>query len=122
MFLGSAAFTKVSRTKRSVALPALHCFAESENSTLQTWVDVSRPAALRSIAGDILELAVLLASRTGIGRRGRSEQKAATAAFPVGEPATRAEGYRGWFGKSRPAIRALFLLGHVLSSSEMIYH
>jgi hypothetical protein len=83
---------------------------------LQAGINITRAAALRCIAGNIFEFAVLLAARAGIGRGGCGEQEAAAAAFPVGEPATRAEGRRGWFRERRTATRTLFLLGHDLSS------
>ena len=65
------------------------------SSLLQTRIDITRSAAFRGIAGNIFKFALLLASGTGIGRRGCTEQKAAAPAFPVGETAARAEGSGG---------------------------
>ena len=62
---------------------------------LQAGINITRAAALRCIAGNIFELAVLLAARAGIGRDGGREQKTATTTFPVGEAAVRAKSSRG---------------------------
>ncbi len=54
---------------------------------LKPWINISRAAALRGIAGNILEFTFLLAARTGIWAHRSCYQKTTVAAFPVGQSA-----------------------------------
>ena len=58
---------------------------------LESRVYIARTTAFRRVAGNILELAFLLAARAGVRSYRRCEQKSAIAALPVSQPAPRTD-------------------------------
>ena len=57
---------------------------------LEPWINISRAAAFRCVAGNIFKLALFLAAGTGIRSCRSRDQKAAVTAFPVSQSAARA--------------------------------
>ena len=89
---------------------------------LKPWIDIAGATAVRGIAGNILEFAILLATRASVRRGGGRQQKAAAPAFPVGQTATGTESGTGWVCNRLAAIQTAFiiLICHAINPLDLL--